>query len=118
MITAFILLGVLGGQEILFIAIIILILFGGKKIPELMRSLGKGVSEYNKAVNSMKDQINNIEKDVNVDSNQGNNVDDKTTKNEDPSKDENVTNSNTINADNQKPSDENITSPDVPNDIK
>ena len=34
----------LGGQEILFIALIVLLLFGGRKIPELMKGLGKGVS--------------------------------------------------------------------------
>ena len=41
--------GVLGGQEILFILIIVLIFFGGKKIPELMRGLGKGVKEFKDA---------------------------------------------------------------------
>lgn len=42
----FITLGIIGGQEILIIALIILVLFGGKKIPELMRGLGKGVKEF------------------------------------------------------------------------
>ncbi len=60
-----ILLGVIGGQEILFIAVVVLILFGGKKIPELMRGIGKGVREYNKAVNDIKDQINDINEDIN-----------------------------------------------------
>jgi sec-independent protein translocase protein TatA len=41
--------GILGGQEILFILIIVLIFFGGKKIPELMRGLGKGVKEFKDA---------------------------------------------------------------------
>lgn len=40
------LLGVIGGQEIIVILLIVLILFGGKKIPELMKGLGKGVKEY------------------------------------------------------------------------
>jgi sec-independent protein translocase protein TatA len=44
-----ILLGILGGQEILIIAILILLLFGGKKIPELMRGLGKGMKEFKDA---------------------------------------------------------------------
>jgi len=44
-----ILLGILGGQEILIIAILILLLFGGKKIPELMRGLGKGIKEFKDA---------------------------------------------------------------------
>lgn len=39
----------LGFNEILIIAIIILLLFGGRKIPELMRGLGKGVREFNEA---------------------------------------------------------------------
>ena len=60
-----ILLGVLGGQEILLIAVVVLILFGGKKIPELMRVIGKGVKEYNKAVNDIKDQFNDIQEDIN-----------------------------------------------------
>lgn len=53
-----IILGIIGGQEIIFIAIIILIFFGGKKLPELMRGIGKGVREYNKAIKEVKDQIN------------------------------------------------------------
>ncbi len=56
-----ILLGILGGQELLFILIIVLVLFGGKKIPELMRGLGKGVGEYNKAKNEVWDQIDSKE---------------------------------------------------------
>ncbi len=44
-----ILLGILGGQEILIIAILILLIFGGKKIPELMRGLGKGMKEFKDA---------------------------------------------------------------------
>lgn len=59
--------GVIGTQEILFIAVVVLILFGGKKIPELMKGLGKGMKEYKKAVNGIKEQINDIEKDINSD---------------------------------------------------
>lgn len=44
-----ILLGWFGGQEIIIIAILILVLFGGRKIPELMKGLGKGVKEFKKA---------------------------------------------------------------------
>ena len=36
----------IGGQELIFIALIILLLFGGKKIPELMKGLGKGVKSF------------------------------------------------------------------------
>lgn len=50
----------LGGQEILFIALIVLILFGGKKIPELMKGLGKGVKSF-------KDGMNGTDNDQNAD---------------------------------------------------
>lgn len=52
-----ILLGVLGTQEIIIIAIIILLLFGGRKIPELMRGLGKGIREFNDAKNTVRKEI-------------------------------------------------------------
>ena len=51
-------LGSLGGQEIIIIALVILLLFGGKKIPELMRGLGKGVSQFKKGMNDIEEQIN------------------------------------------------------------
>lgn len=44
-----ILLGILGAQEIIIIAIIVLLLFGGRKIPELMRGLGRGMKEFRDA---------------------------------------------------------------------
>ncbi len=43
-----VLLFTMGGTEWLLIALVVLLLFGGKKIPELMRGLGKGVSEFKK----------------------------------------------------------------------
>ena len=43
-----------GTQEIIIIALIILLLFGGKKIPELMKGLGKGVKSFKDGVNGMK----------------------------------------------------------------
>ena len=51
------LLGVLGTNEIIIILVIVLLLFGGKKIPELMRGLGKGVREFNDAKNNVKREI-------------------------------------------------------------
>ncbi|MCC7402153.1 MAG: twin-arginine translocase TatA/TatE family subunit [Chitinophagaceae bacterium] len=51
------LLGVLGTNEIIVILIIVLLLFGGRKIPELMRGLGKGVREFNDAKNNVKREI-------------------------------------------------------------
>jgi sec-independent protein translocase protein TatA len=50
--------GSLGGQEIIIIALVILLLFGGKKIPELMRGLGKGVSQFKKGMKDIEDEIN------------------------------------------------------------
>ena len=51
------LLGVLGTNEIIIILIIVLLLFGGRKIPELMRGLGKGVREFNDAKSNVKKEI-------------------------------------------------------------
>lgn len=51
------LLGIIGGQEILIILVIVLVFFGGRKIPELMRGLGKGVKEYKNAVNGVEDEV-------------------------------------------------------------
>ena len=45
----------LGMQEILVIALIILLLFGGKKIPELMKGLGKGVKSFKDGMNAVTD---------------------------------------------------------------
>lgn len=39
----------LGGPELILIAVVVLLLFGGKKLPELMRGLGKGISEFKNA---------------------------------------------------------------------
>ena len=49
--------GGLGMSEILLIALVVLLFFGGKKIPELMRGLGKGVRSF-------KEGMNEIEKDI------------------------------------------------------
>jgi sec-independent protein translocase protein TatA len=46
-----------GGKEIWIILIVVLILFGGKKIPELMRGMGKGIREFNDAKNNVKKEI-------------------------------------------------------------
>ncbi|MGL4518485.1 MAG: Sec-independent protein translocase subunit TatA/TatB [Phocaeicola sp.] len=51
-------LGNMGMGEILVIALIVLLLFGGKKIPELMKGLGKGVKNF-------KDGMKEIEEDIN-----------------------------------------------------
>ena len=48
----------LGMQEILVIALIILLLFGGKKIPELMKGLGKGVKSFKEGMKEVEKEIN------------------------------------------------------------
>ena len=49
--------GNLGFQEILLIAVVILVLFGGRKIPEFMRGLGKGIREFNDAKSNVKKEL-------------------------------------------------------------
>ena len=49
--------GLIGGQEILVILLVVLIFFGGKKIPELMKGFGKGMREYKKAVSGLEDEL-------------------------------------------------------------
>ncbi len=47
----------IGTNEMIIIGIVVLLLFGGRKIPELMRGLGKGVREFNDAKNNVKKEI-------------------------------------------------------------
>jgi sec-independent protein translocase protein TatA len=47
----------LGGSEMIVILLVVLLLFGGKKIPELMRGLGNGIREFNDAKKNVKSQI-------------------------------------------------------------
>lgn len=49
--------GGIGMQEVLLIALVVLLFFGGKKIPELMKGLGKGVRSF-------KEGMNNVEKEI------------------------------------------------------
>jgi len=51
-------LGVIGPWQVVIIALVILLLFGGKKIPELMKGLGKGVKSFKEGMNEIEDQIN------------------------------------------------------------
>jgi len=55
----FTLLGMFGGPEIIVIALAVLLLFGGKRLPELMRGLGKGIKDFKKATDE-----NNFTKDI------------------------------------------------------
>ena len=50
-------LGNLGTGEIIIIAIIVLLLFGGKKVPELMKGIGKGVKNFKDGVKGLEDDI-------------------------------------------------------------
>lgn len=51
-------LGFMGGYEWILIILAIVLLFGGKKIPELMKGLGKGMNEFKKAREDVKDSLN------------------------------------------------------------
>jgi sec-independent protein translocase protein TatA len=53
----FLLFGTLGATEIIIIALIVLLLFGGKKIPELMRGIGKGVKSFKDGMKGIEDEI-------------------------------------------------------------
>lgn len=58
------LLWALGTGEIILLALVVLLLFGGKKIPELMRGIGKGVSQFKKGVKEVDDEINSALDDL------------------------------------------------------
>jgi sec-independent protein translocase protein TatA len=51
----------LGTQELMLIFLVILIFFGAKKIPEMARGLGKGVSEFKKGMNDLQSEMNKEE---------------------------------------------------------
>ena len=54
----------LGGQELIVIAFIVLLLFGGKKLPELMKGLGKGIREFNSAKSNIQGEIKESMKEL------------------------------------------------------
>jgi sec-independent protein translocase protein TatA len=56
--------GGLGGAELAFIFFAILLLFGGKKIPELMRGVGKGIREFNTARSTIEEELKQGMKEV------------------------------------------------------
>ena len=53
----------LGTWEIILIALVILLIFGGKKIPELMKGIGKGMRSFSEGVEGKEDKENNDEKE-------------------------------------------------------
>ena len=58
----------IGTGEIIIVALVVLLLFGGKKIPELMRGLGKGVKSFKEGMNDVRKEIDDVSKDIDTDS--------------------------------------------------
>lgn len=58
--------GLPSGWEWIIILVVVLLLFGGKKIPELMRGLGKGVKSFKQGMKEAKDEINKIDEDETI----------------------------------------------------
>ena len=54
----------LGWGELVLIALVILLLFGGKKIPELMKGLGKGVKSFKEGMSKVENEVDEIKKDI------------------------------------------------------
>lgn len=54
------------GSEWIYILLIVLLVFGGKKIPELARGLGKGVKNFKEGINEAKDELNKAKDEVNT----------------------------------------------------
>lgn len=54
----------LGTQEIILILIVILVLFGAKKIPEMMQGLGKGIREFKKASKDIEEEVTKVNEDT------------------------------------------------------
>lgn len=57
-------LGVVGPWQVLIICLVIVLLFGGKKIPELMKGIGQGVKSFKQGMSEVEKEIGNIEKDI------------------------------------------------------
>ena len=57
MATSLTLAALVGWQEIVLILLVVLLLFGGRKLPDMARGLGKGLREFKKAVHGMQDEI-------------------------------------------------------------
>ena len=56
-------LGIVGPWQIVIIALVILLLFGGKKIPELMKGLGKGVKSFKQGMNEVEKEIKELDEE-------------------------------------------------------
>ena len=56
-----------GGWEMVVIALVILLMFGAKKLPELARGLGQGIREFKGAVDGVKDELKDAEESIEKD---------------------------------------------------
>ena len=56
-----------GMWEVIIIALVILLIFGGKKIPELMKGLGKGVKNFKEGMKDVEDDVKEIKKKIESD---------------------------------------------------
>ena len=65
--------GMPGGWEMVVIALVILLLFGAKKLPELAKGLGQGIREFKGAVNGVKDELKDAQDSVESDSDSSDN---------------------------------------------
>lgn len=63
MISVSIFFGAIGPQQVILILVIVLLLFGGRKIPELMRGLGSGIKEFKKATKEEEEEEENQKED-------------------------------------------------------
>ena len=59
--------GVIGPWQVVIIAFVILLIFGGKKIPELMKGLGKGVKSFREGMNEIEDEVNQADETLKKD---------------------------------------------------
>ena len=57
-------LGIIGPWQIVIIALVIVLLFGGKKIPELMKGVGKGVKSFKEGMKEVDDDVKEIKKEL------------------------------------------------------
>ena len=60
-------LAMIGMWEVIIIALVVLLLFGGQKIPELMKGLGKGVKSFKQGMNEVESEVKDIKKDIESD---------------------------------------------------
>ena len=57
-------LGFVGGWEVVIIALVILLLFGGRKIPELMRGIGKGIRSFKDGIKDVENEIEDVDSEI------------------------------------------------------